>query len=89
MTTAIETAFSYLDISHPTVREALAEIEGLRRDAQRYRMARSGKALNVRVPVKDKFVTYCLTDKPEEGFPAAYDQAIDAAIASQSAKEPR
>jgi hypothetical protein len=47
------------------------------RDASRYRHVRRGKALTVRVPVNDKHVTYCLTDKPEAGYPEAFDTAVD------------
>jgi hypothetical protein len=51
----------------------------LRVDAERYRLVRQGKALTVRVPVKDKQIIYYLADKPEPGFPEAYDAAVDAA----------
>jgi hypothetical protein len=80
MTDAIKKAFAYLDPDHPTVRAALKEIEAQRLDADRYRLVRQGKALTVRVPVKDKHVTYCLADKPEPGFPEAYDAAVDTAL---------
>ena len=74
MSNAIETAFSYLDISHPTVREALAEIEELRRDAQRYRWLRTQQAQRA-----DDY------DNAVDTAIAKYEKQI----ASQPAKEPK
>lgn len=68
------------EMTPETVLALLDEIEALRKDAERYRLIRQGKALTVRVPVKDKHVTYCIGDKPESGFPEAFDAAIDAAM---------
>lgn len=56
-------------------------------DAGRYRLVRQGKALTVRVPVKDKHVTYCIGDKPEARFSEAFDAAVDAQIAASAPRE--
>ncbi|SAL01626.1 hypothetical protein AWB80_08169 [Caballeronia pedi] len=87
MTSAINKAFAYLDPEHPTVRNALDEIAQLRRDAERYRLIRTGKALTVHVPVKDKHVIYFLADKPEPGFSEALDATVDVAIAKTRANQ--
>jgi hypothetical protein len=62
----------------------LDAVRALREDAERYRWARQGKPLWVKVPVKDKQVEYFIGAKLERLFPERFDAAVDAARAKES-----
>jgi hypothetical protein len=81
--TVLKAASEVIEANCPdTIQVSRAEYEADRRDAERYREARQGKAMRVEcVNPHGKPVIYLIGERDEAvDFPEQYDAAIDAAI---------